>query len=368
MIRSYFKIGFVIDNRIPSLWGIVRRECGFTSLLHGLASDSPSGFMRFGWIADRVNRSESDLHYELFRPFRHYDAVVFLKSMGKSCLAMARRLKRQGVKIVFDANVDYLTPAEGTFYYRGMAPTEAQRQDMLSMLEVADCVIGDSEHIVSRCQAVHARVGWIPDNVLLDLIPSRCQRPSRPKKTLLWSGISFKAVDLLLIAPVLRANAPRLRLVLVTDGWSGIERCYEPYRGQIMDLLSGIEHEIVPFRSIEQLLSVYTDGDMFISPRFLDNTYNLGHTEWKITLPMACKRFVLASPLPSYVTVYERSNGKGLRICRDLDDWSREIESLLRNHVDLEGEGRSGRRIIETYYSTVEVARQHAQLMRQVLG
>jgi len=362
-----FRIGFIIDGRFPDLQGAANRECGILSFFQGCPSDSPTGFMRFGWIADKVNQSHEDLHYELFRPFRRYDAVVFLKSMGESCLALAKRLRKQGVKIVFDANVDYITPAKGTFYYEGMAPTETQRRDMLDMLDMADFIIGDSEHIASRCRAIHPRVCWIPDNVRIDMVPCHQEKRARSKRTLLWSGISFKSFELLLIAPILKANAKYLHLILVVDDWSGIDRCFEPYRSQLKELLSGIDHEIIPFKSIEQLLSVYTEGDVFISPRFLDNTYNLGHTEWKITLPMACERFVLASPQPSYLTVYERSNGKGLRICRTLDDWSREIEAVLRNHIDLGEEGKWGRRMVETHYSTEGIARQHANLMKQLL-
>lgn len=362
-----FRIGFVIDSRFPSLQGAFTRECGFLNLLSGVPSNSPVGFMRFGWIADEVNRVEKDLQYELFRPFRRYNAVVFLKSMGKDCITLARRLKKQGVKIVFDANVDYLTPAEGLFYYKGMAPTEAQRLEMQEMLDVADVVIADSELIASKCRAIHPQVHWIPDNVKMDLVPRPQGGVNRGRLIVLWSGTSCKVFELLSIAPVLLAHAEHLRLVLVTDEWSGVERCFEPYRQQVKDLLGGLEHEIIPFRSIEQLLSVYAGGNLFVAPRFLDNTYNLGHTEWKITLPMACGRFVLASPQRSYLTVCKRSNGKGLRICSDIDDWSREMDAVLGNTINLEEEGNYGRRTVETHYSTERIAQEHAALMRQLL-
>jgi len=365
--HQLFRIGFVIDSQYPNLLGAFTRECGFLNLFTGFPSNSPVGFMRFGWIADAVNRVERDLHYELFRPFRRYDAVVFLKSMGKDCITLAQNLKKQGVKIVFDANVDYLTPAEGTFYYEGMAPTEAQRLDMLDMLNVADAVIADSELIAKHCQAIHPKVNWISDSVKMDLVPRPRGGVNRDRLTVLWSGTSCKVFELLLIAPILLAHAERLRLVLVTDEWSGVERCFEPYQQQVKDLLAGLEHEIIRFRSIEQLLSVYTDGNLFVAPRFLDNTYNMGHTEWKITLPMACGRFVLASPQPSYLTVFARSNGKGLRICSNLNDWSREMNAVLGGTINLEEEGKYGRRTVETYYATEKIARVHAVLMRQLL-
>lgn len=365
--RQRFNIGFVIDGRFPGLRGAITRECSFLNIVRGCPSDSPMGLMRFGWIAGAVNRRESDLHYELFRPWRRYHAVVFLKSMGDACLVLARRLKQRGVKILFDVNVDYLTPAEGTFYYEGMAPTEAQRQSTLAMLETADAVIADSEYIAEKCRAYHKRVEWIPDNVKMVLVPPARRDGKKDRLTVLWSGASCKVFDLLRIEPVLKAYAQRLHLVLVTDDWSGVERCFEPYQSQVKDLIAGLQHEIILFRSVEQLLEVYAGGDVFISPRFLDNTYNWGHTEWKITLPMACGRFVLASPQPSYVTVCQRSSGNGLRICAELDDWYKEMDILLGGRIDLEEEGRQGRRTVETYYTTEVIARRHAEMMRKIL-
>jgi glycosyltransferase involved in cell wall biosynthesis len=324
--------------------------------------------MRFGWISDAVNQSEGDLHYELFRPWRRYDAIVFLKSMGGACLTLARRLKKEGLKILFDANVDYLTTAEGTFYYEGMAPTEAQRQDALAMMAMADAVIADSEYIAGKCLAYQERVEWIPDNVKMSLVPLGRPKKKRNRLTVLWSGVSFKIFELLLIAPLLQAHAHHIHLILVTDNWAGVERCFEPYRRQIKDLLSSLDHEIIPFQSIEQLLSVYTCGDVFVSPRFLNNTYNMGHTEWKITLPMACGLFVLASPQPSYQTVNARSEGKGLRICHDMEDWSREMDALISHKIDLDEEGSRGRQVVKRYYATDVIAAQHGAFLRRILA
>ncbi len=367
MTASISRIGFVIDGRLPSLWGAFTGSCRWVELLQGCHSSSAVGVMRFGWIAEAVNRNKTDLLYELFRPWRRYDVVVFLKSMGDDCVLLARRLKQQGVKILFDLNVDYLTPAEGTFYYEGMAPTEKQRENALAMLDIADAVVADSEYLAEKCHAYPRRTEWIPDNVRMDLVPPVRPCSRRERLTLLWSGASCKVFDLLRIESVLRAYAKYLHLVLVTDDWSGVDRCFEPYRSRVGELLAGLEHEIIPFRSVEQLLQVYADGGVFVSPRFLDNTYNWGHTEWKIALPMACGRFVLTSPQPSYVTVSQRSQGRGLKICATLDDWSTQMEALLGGQVDLAEEGRLGRQTIQTHYATDVVARQHASLIREVL-
>ena len=362
------RIGFIIDGRFPSIWSIIAGNCGILNLFRGYPSNSPMGFMRYGWIADAVNKNDPNLRYELFTPFHKYEGVVFLKSMGKDCFTLARRLKENGVRIVFDANVDYLTPAEGKFYYDGMAPTEAQRQDVMNMIEIADTIIADSEYILQKIRPFHNCLKWIPDNVRMDLVPVTKPVIKQDRLILLWSGASCKVFELLLIASVLRNYAKYIRLILITDDWSsGLERCFEPYRKDIKDLLADLEHKIIPFRSIEQLLKIYGEGDIFISPRFLDNSYNLGHTEWKITLPMACRRFVLASPQPSYVTVQKKSRGKGIRICTSSEEWDREIDNILSKEINLEEEGHQGRQTVESHYSSDVVARIHADMVEKVL-
>jgi hypothetical protein len=141
-------------------------------------------------------------------------------------------------------------------------------------------------------------VRWIPDNVNLQLVPP-CRAWKRDGKlTLLWSGEAVKLFELLRIGDVLRSYASHIRLVLVTNDLSAMDRWFEPWKQRLESLLAEIEHEIVPFRSVKELLEVYNRGGVFISPRYLDNTYNWGHTEWKIALPMVCGRVALASPLP----------------------------------------------------------------------
>ena len=75
---------------------------------------SPMHFMRYGWVAESVNSDPSSgMRYELFKPWRRYDAVVFLKSMEAGCADFAERLKHRGTRVIFEANVDYYTEGGG---------------------------------------------------------------------------------------------------------------------------------------------------------------------------------------------------------------------------------------------------------------
>lgn len=323
--------------------------------------------MRYGWLAESLaGETGGRVRYSLYRPWRRYDAVVFLKSNSAECRALARRLRSRGVRILFDVNVDYFTPAEGTFYYQGMAPTAEQTERAREMASLADALIADSSHIQRICEQHHPQVRWVPDNVKMSLVPAYRSWKRGAKLDLLWSGEAVKLFELIRLESVLKKFTGHVRLVLVTNDLSALDRWFEPWKGRFESMLAAIEHVIIPFQSVAKLLGVYNSGGVFISPRFLDNTYNWGHTEWKITLPMACGRIALGSPLPSYRDVAERSNGRGMRLCESDEDWNAALDAVLSGGIDFAVEEEAARTVVAKHYSTAVVAAAHAKFVGDV--
>lgn len=356
MNERALEVGFVIDGllpRWPRVWQWAR----------GCPSDSAVGQMRFGWVAEALR---GRAQYSLYRPWQRYDAVVFLKSMNAASQQLAERLRARGTRVLFDVNVDYFTPAEGTFYYRGMAPTEQQTADARRMASLSDALIADSSHLAKVCGQHHGQVRWIPDNVDMRHVPAHRPWKKSGKLDLLWSGESVKLFELLRIERVLRKFASQVRLVLVTNSLASLNRWFEPWKSRFEALLATIEHTIIPFESVPALLPIYARGGVFISPRFLDNTYNWGHTEWKIALPMSCGRLALGSPLPSYRDVAERSGGRGLRLCETDEEWEAALEAVLSDRFDFAAEEEAARAVVKEYYSTPVVAAEHAKFVSEV--
>lgn len=367
MKRQY--VGFVVDGGVPGL-----RDCFvhrvFTTFFTGWSSGTTVDRMRHGWIAGNVNRRNGGFfHYELYRPWRRYNVVVFLKSMNPASLGLAERLQARGVVTIFDANVDYFTPAAGTFYYDGMAPTEEQRLQACSMARTCDALICDSRYITEKASVHNENCAWIPDNVRdIDILSGSAWRPRAEEKLLLlWSGEAVKLFDLLRIEDVLRRWKNRVQLRLVTNALTALDRIYEPWRGRLRLLLKEMQCEVIPFQGIEHLFAVYDQGGVFISPRFLDNTYNMGHTEWKITLPLARGRVVLCSPQPSYEDVAERAGGKGLRVCHSDDDWDAALSEIMAPSFDWDGEQAASCRMVREHYATSVVARTHAGFLEALV-
>lgn len=371
-VNNLIRIGFILDGMVPSM-----RNCfagkTFRPLLTGWPSNTSVAEMRFGWIAERVNQQKKSafLCYELYRPWRSYGAVVFLKSMNSMCRQLAVKLKQQNSKSIFDANVDYFTPAAGRFYYNGMAPTKEQQEQALYMTRICDGVIADSRHIYNT-EAVqdNSCTVWIPDNVPDEHIRNHADYAlqSGMRLPVLWCGEAIKLFELLSIEKVLRRFRKWIHLYIITNSLDALDQLYEPWRGDLRCLLKDLEAEILSFVSVINTLDSYEHlGGIFISPRFLDNTYNLGHTEWKITLPMAKGRVVLCSGQPSYQDVASKTGGKGIRICMDVAQWESAFEEVLSARFDWKAEQEEACRAVRRHYATSVIAAAHSKFVRTVL-
>jgi len=362
-------IGFIIDSYVPSVSSCLKLRCSPRALISGLQSGSSVAHMRFEWIAGYVNQQcLHGFHYELYKPWQQYAGVIFLKSMGEACAKLAYKLKTRGVTTIFDINVDYFTPASGTFYYEGMAPTIEQRQAAIEMAELCDAVIGDSKYLTKVASKYNSRAKCIPDNVQNDLITSgNSWKPGQSKLSLLWSGEPIKLFELLLIRDVLIEYSDDVRLKLVTNSLDALDSWYPPYKTQFLALLNQIQHEFIPFTSVEDLMEVYSSGGVSISPRFMNNTYNQGHTEWKITLGMARGRVAVCSEMPSYVDVFERAGGAGIRICKNDEEWRRAFQEVLSSEFDWAQEQQAAMKVVKDYYSTEVVAQMHADFLNEIL-
>jgi hypothetical protein len=351
-------VGWIIDNQ----FGLSRIFRPQNVNVGGIS------LVRYNWITSQVNSTpEYKLKYELYRPWKKYDALIFLKSMGTEAIELIEKFHRKGSPVLFDANVNYYQ-IEGREYYQGMLPTENQKLKAVEITSIVDGVIADSDFLKNICGQYNANVCWIPDNVRMDLLPPYDPWIMKEKRLpLLWSGEAIKLFELLSIEDLLKKFSTRIELILVTNDLSGLDRWHIGYKERFESLMKSVPHQIIPFQSIEQLFQVYSRGGVIISPRFLDNSYNLGHTEWKITLGMGCCRLALCSPVPSYTIVADRSGGKGIRICKTMEDWEKNFQEFFSGNFEWEEEEFQARQVVERYYSTKVVARTHADFINNIL-
>lgn len=307
--------------------------------------------MRYRNIVLWLNRH--GFQNEFYSPERFYDIVVIIKSFHPEILEEVIQLKKRGTKIVFDANVNYYY-IWGNYPDPKTKPTPDLQRAAVQITRQADHVIADSEYLRDVVQDFNPCVTWIPDNVLPLLFRPAKHRETSGKLRLIWSGISWKSDELHLLLDVF-SQVKNLELWLVSDD-----------RPTAMDTLEKVI--VVRWFRYSDVIYMWLLGraDAIISPRFLNNGYNLGHTEYKISLGMARNLPALASPQPSYVTAIRRYEG-GI-LCYNDRDW---IEALtcLRDDVQFRLEmGNRARQTVEDYYLTPVVASQMAGVLRRTLA
>lgn len=361
------KVGFVINGRVPTLSAVARGMNPLGMLMGWDDRRSPMSEMRFHWIARQVAGSAD---YRLYRRGEKYDAVVFVKSMTHECRKLAESLHDRSTCVIFDANVDYYTEAGMGSMPRDLVPSASQRAQAVEMTRLADMVMASSSHLASICSGFNPSISWIPDNVNPALVPppARCARG--PELNLWWSGMPQKAIDLLALSQVLPRLGTRIRLHLVTGDLASAMRGMEPAKAEKLRSLFGkIPHEIHRYRSVGNLLRLYAASPgIIISPRFLDNPYNLSHSEWKITLGMACGLPAVTSPQPSYLDVRARCrHDRALIICSSDEEWISAIQGAMDNGA-WDDASDAARQVVSEHYSTPVVARQHLEAITSCIG
>jgi len=357
------RVGFIINSRVPELASLKKGMPPHAFLSGWDDAASPMSFMRFRWLADALRAGESEWRYELYRPWQTYEAVVFLKSMGPHCMALAGRLREEGTCVIFEANVDYYTRFEGEKRLDAMAPTSEQRANAVAITQYANAVIASSRHLAEVCRTLNRRTAWVPDNVNLKLRPSRLQTApyGGGSLQLWWSGMAAKLFEFLAAEDAFVAVADHVHLHFVTDDLAGARRSWPlEVRDRLEKFLARIPHTFHRFHGVSHLLGLYGAGGVIVSPRFLDTPYNLSHTEWKISLGMACEMPALASPVPSYVDVAKRSGDGAVTICESAQGWMEALEGVLSQREQLQERGWRAYEVVKQHYETGVVARQHA--------
>jgi glycosyltransferase involved in cell wall biosynthesis len=288
---------------------------------------------------------------ELYRPDRRYDVIVFVKAMSGRHLDEAERAQARGARVVFDANVNYYE-VWGEYDIVDTRPTDEQQRQAAAMTSLADWVVADSTYLLGVVRTLTERASWIPDNVDVGLFRPSHRRRRDGSLRLVWSGMARNAKPLLLARDAF-ASLGDAELVVVANE--------EP--DELSELREAIPTRYVPFE-LRRYARLLRECDLIVSPKRLVNGYELGHTEWKITLGMAAGLPAVASPQQSYVEAIE-DRGGGI-VASSPGEWT---QALGRLASDPELRSELGRRAVETVrdrYATPVVARKYRNLLRSL--
>ncbi|MDX6515076.1 MAG: hypothetical protein QOH73_742 [Gaiellaceae bacterium] len=336
--RSSLRVGWVASQvRAPG-------EATFKALPANVA-------MRVANVGRWINRARADVRNEMYDPSARYDVVVFFKAMDESCQREAQRIRAAGGRVVFDANVNYYE-IWGEYDVPGTEPTPAQRQDAQAMTRLADLIVADSSYLLEIVAKLNPRAAWVPDNVDVARFRPPRRRRRRPRLRLVWSGMAPKAKPLVALAGVL-GRVRGLELLVVSN---------EPPDG-LEALRAALPCRFERF-ALGRYAKLLRGSDVIVSPKNLVNGYELGHTEWKITLGMACGLPALASPQRSYVEAIGAAGG-GI-VCTEPADWVAALERLRDDRELRRDMGERAVRTVRERYSTPVIASQYLELLESL--
>jgi glycosyltransferase involved in cell wall biosynthesis len=331
-----------VSRRLSVGWATSSSLAADRATFRGLET---SVAMRIANVGRWVNRN-LPVSTEMYRPDRRYDVVVFVKAMDDRARGERERLQQARARTVFDANVNYYE-IWGDYHLPNTEPTEEQRTAAVEMTEQADAVVADSSYILDVVKPLNDRAAWIPDNVDLRLFRRPRKHRAGTAVRLVWSGRSTKAQPLTLLSQLGEALRG-FELVVVSDR--------EPPE---LDALRGVLPTSFERFDLRRYARTLRTCDVIISPKRLVNAYELGHTEWKITLGMAAGLPALASPQRSYVEAL--ADGGGI-VADSPDDWVAGLD-VLREAGRRSELGARAREIVEERYSTPVVARRYGEFL-----
>ncbi len=344
--QKKYKIGWILISGHPGVDSARLKS----NILLGL------DYIRYSGVTKIINKISADIHIERYDPRKKYDLVIFTRLMSDEAKSELKKIKELGGKVIFDANVNYYE-MEGEFIGDGakFKPTPQQQESAIFMTENADCVIADSTYLYEVCQRYNEKLFYIPDAVDLGLFDGKKTHKHKNNTVLLWSGVSSKSYHLELIKEVL-SQLRNIKLLIISDG------------GQLSSVIQWLKEripcEFAPY-SYFTFPELVKKADILISPKIIKNSYEKGHTEYKITVGMAQRLPVVASPQQSYVEALSYKGG-GF-IARSQEEWHNALQKLISD-VDLRTSmGLLARQTVEERYSAEIVAKQYLTVFENLV-
>ena len=259
----------------------------------------------------RYLNQTTEFSAELYKDWKkgNYDIVIFQKYFIHTAYNLANELKREGIKVILDINVNYYEQSNVGFV------EEDQRKDIFSFTKISDGVIATTkylEHIITKYFPAK-NIITIPENINEKFFETRKTHRKKEAIKLLYVGYSVKASEILLIKDIVEELGKRykVQMLFICDKNPKIE--FENLQTQFIKYMQN------------RIRLPLMEGDIKIAPRDLEDPYNRAHSFTKIGYPMAVGIPVIASPVDSY------KNSPAI-LCISKEEWETNLEKLITDH------------------------------------
>lgn len=229
------------------------------------------------------------------------DICLFFRGVSEETINIARNLKKNGKKVVYILDVNYLERIGDSLWLNQVNDEHIKNSHIFCQL--SDIVLCTSPYIAERVQHHgYLSVYWPQGIDNRHFIVKKEINLSEP--LLVWCGHAIKAE--LVDEVTLALNS---KLLIISEMKPKLSCSYKFKKWKY-----------------RKLPSYLLQADIGIAPRVLDNSYNLGHSSFKILVYLAAGLPVLVAPLPSYCDIIV--NGENGFICKDIDDYKKYFKLL----------------------------------------
>ena len=285
----------------------------------------------------------NELNIRFYNPFRKLDILVFQKNFSEKAYKIACSTKlRKKIKIVLDLNVNYFDKKTGYI-------TQEQREDVIRFTKITDKIITTTQYLKDYLinNDLFTDIEVIPEMIPDRFFTIKKKHTNKKKINLLYVGYTIKARELELIKDALEQLNKKYNLNLITI-------CERPPKLNIKIKKQFIKYH--PFTVHNTMLK----GDIFITSRDMNWSYNLGHSFLKIGHPLAIGIPVVASPIPSYLK-------SPAIICNDKASWFNNIKELIEDSDLRSSLGRDSIKYCKANFSSNIIMKKYRRFFKDIL-
>ena len=273
------------------------------------------------------------------------DISIFVRWQDDQAYRRLQEQKERKKVIIFDQCVNYFDVTGS--YLGNYGVTSEDRDQFIRMAHLSDIFTCPSDFIRERASQEGIQSRYIPESIDLKHFKYSKNKENFNKRSFkaIWSGQQVKAHELNDVLNLLKER--NIPLIVISE--------------KKPKLSDSFEH--IPW-SYYTFPKTILKGDFCISPRKTNNSYDLGHSHLKVGIFLAHGIPALASPIPSYVEVIEKS--KGGKICEYSSEWASTFDEILMNPVSLWEWSQLAKKGMEAY-STENVIQEYIKLFQQLL-
>lgn len=314
-----------------------------------------------GWDGDRTSvREYQNTPENKAQAAQASEVVVFHRPEDANKLKLARILKKEGKKIVFD-NDDTLKH-DGGFRMNEFMDAKRVKEGLESLNDNVDAFIKEADLVTTSTEFLAQEYRKLNKNVVVlpnCIDPFMFDEPLRNETDIIRIGICGSVGvtnDLNVAEPIIRhyENDPRVRIVFFSLPPKGQDDLMRKIYAEEYKFLDTINVEWHPFARLPVYFSTLNELrlDMMIIPRD-DSYFNRCKSNIKFLEASMLEIPVIGQSFPDGKSPYEVNpeDAKHLLLATDTDSWISQIEKLISNKELRREQGREAREYVEENYS-----------------